>query len=697
LEFSFRSAAANWDRFLDRVKSRTRARAFKHDVALLEQSGLFDASWYLRQNPDVAEHHADPVWHYLLSGAREGRDPGPMFSTSGYLEIYPDVAAQGVNPLLHYVKFGRAEGRVAVRRDYAAWMEQYDRVSNEDREIFRLAVERLASRPLISILLPVYDTEPAHLHRAIQSVVNQLYPHWELCISDDASTDPRVRTILEDAAKRDSRIKLIYRKTNGHIAANSNSALSLATGEYVGVLDHDDELAEQALFWFVDEIQSHADAAILYCDEDKLDEQGLRTDPLFKPDWNPALILAQNYVSHFTLYRRGVIERAGGFRVGFEGSQDHDLLLRCAELVEASRIRHIPRILYHWRSHAGSTSTDLGLEAKPYAWEAGARAIQDHLDWAGAAATVRRAAGQFYRIDYAPPSPAPKVAVVIPTALRLELVERCIASILRDTTYPNVEFVVAADRSHSEAASKRKFIDRLKQDARVRLLMHDERPFNYSRTNNRAVRETDAPIICFVNDDVEVITHDWLEKLVARVSMKGVGAAGAMLYYPGNTIQHAGVILGMGGVAGHAFLNIPRGKQGYYGRAILEQDLSCVTAACMAVRREAFDAINGFDEQLAVAFNDVDLCIRLRQQHWRIIWTPTVEMYHHESASLGQHSAPHRHAQFEREVKLMRDRWGDVLDADPFFNPNLSLTSFQYKLAFPPRVAKLPNVEERGA
>jgi GT2 family glycosyltransferase len=287
------------------------------------------------------------------------------------------------------------------------------------------------------------------------------------------------------------------------------------------------------------------------------------------------------------------------------------------------------------------------------------------------------------------------VTVIIPTALKIEIIEPCMTSILRDTTYPNVEFIVVANRSQVDGASKRKFLARLEKDPRVRLLMHDEHPFNYSRTNNLAVRQSDAPIICFLNDDVEVIGRDWLDKLVARVSLEGVGAVGAMLYYPGDTIQHAGVILGMGGVAGHAFLNLPRGSKGYHERAILEQDLSCVTAACMTVRREAFDAAGGFDEALAIAFNDVDLCIRVRQKGWRIIWTPAVEMYHHESASVGQHSAPHRHAQFEREVKLMRERWGEVLDSDPFFNPNLSLTSFQYKLAFPPRLPKLPHLESR--
>ena len=331
--------------------------------------------------------------HYLFSGAQEGRDPGPVFSTSGYLETYPDVLASGVNPLLHYLKFGRAEGRVPVRRDYAAWIEQYDQLSDEDRVVFRRAFERFAHRPTISILLPVYNTKPEYLERAIQSVTGQLYPHWELCISDDASTDPAVREVLERAAKSDPRIKVTYRDKNGHIAENTNSALTVASGDYVGVLDHDDELAEQALFWFANEIRKNPGAAIVYCDEDKLDADGERSAPLFKSDWNPALITAQNYVCHLTVYRRDLLERAGGFRAGLEGSQDHDLLLRCTDLVEPHRIRHIPRVLYHWRSHAGSTASEAGLEGKPYAWDAGARAIGEHLTRRGIAATVRPTAG----------------------------------------------------------------------------------------------------------------------------------------------------------------------------------------------------------------------------------------------------------------------------------------------------------------
>lgn len=678
-----------------RVLGPLKRRAFallhmKRDVQIVERSGLFDCDWYLKQYPDVAELKMDPIKHYLRYGAPEGRDPNPNFSTWGYVDTYPDVASLRTNPLIHYILYGLAEGRALVKKDYAAWIEDYDQLTDEDRGAFRRAIARLESSPLISVLMPVYNTNRDHLERAIRSVMRQSYQNWELCISDDASTRPEVRGVLDAFAKEDVRIKVTYRDTNGHISANSNSALALARGDYVAMLDHDDELAEQALFWFVHETLKHPDAEILYCDEDKLNEQGRRYGALFKPDWNPAMIMAQNYVCHLTMYRRSLIKRAGGFRVGFEGSQDLDLLLRCAELVPPSSIRHIPRILYHWRADAVSTASEAGREAKPYTWEAGARAIQEHLDRRGIAASVKPVIDQYYQVEYAPVRQPPKVAVVIPTALKLDFVRRCIASVLRDTSYPNVEFIVTANESHVQTSAQRQFLEKIKTDPRVRVHLYDAPSFNYSRTNNRAVELSDAPIVCFLNDDVEVITRDWLEKLVARVLQDGVGAVGPILYYPNDRIQHAGVVLGLGGVAGHQFHNMPRGNAGYYGRGLLEQDLSCVTAACMVMRREVFDGVGGFNERFAVAFNDVDLCIRVRRLGWRILWAPAVEMYHHESASLGKHNAPQRQALFEEEVKLMRATWGDVLDADPFFNPNLSLATPYYTLAFPPRVAKLP-------
>jgi glycosyltransferase involved in cell wall biosynthesis len=656
---------------------------------------LFSSGWYLRHYPDVKTAQLNPLVHYVRHGAAEGRSPGPLFDAAWYLERYPDVRDAGLNPLAHYLQYGATEGRErrAVTddpcRSYQYWIETYDTLSPHEVEMIRRSAEYLPKRPLISIVMPVYNSDLALLEKAVNSVRAQIYSNWELCISDDASTLPQVRDALERYAREDERIRVVFRQTNGHISANSNTALSLATGEFVALLDADDELSPTALFWIAEEISRHPDADLIYSDEDKLDAGGRRVDPYFKPDWNPALMLSQNAFSHLGVFRRSLLTRVDGFRAGFEGSQDHDLVLRCAEQTTQEKIRHVPRVLYHWRAVAGSTASREGIKAKPYAWEAGARAIEEHLQRSGTPATVTRALNQFYQVEYKAAATPPKVSIVVPSAFTKELVCQCISGLLRRTKYKNFEILLAI--SESTAIKNRKHLTALASDPRVRVLKYKNQLFNYSAINNWAIKQSSAPIICLLNDDIDVITPEWLDRLVARVQLPEVGACGALLYYPDGTIQHAGVILGVRGIAGHAYLSLPKGSPGYFGRAALEQDLSCVTAACMVLRREAFDAAGGFNEDLAIAFNDVDLCVRLRQAGWRIIWTPTAELYHSESVSIGHHNSPERAASFKREIKLMRDTWADVLDNDPFYNPNLSLTSVYSDLAVPPRIAKIPD------
>ena len=656
---------------------------------------LFDSDWYLRHYADVAKAQVNPLVHYVCHGAAEARAPGPSFDTAWYLDRYPDIGALGINPLAHYLQHGAAEGRekrpmcspnAAV---YRRWIKAYDSLGAADIDSMRRAAEHFALQPLISVVMPTYNCDPIVLQRAIDSILGQIYTNWELCISDDASTQPHVRPELERYARQDARIRVTFRETNGDVAANSNTALSLATGDFVALLDADDELSPDALFWVANEIACHPDVDLIYSDEDKLDEYGDRFDPHFKTDWNPSLMLSQNMFSHLGVFRRSLVTRAGGFRIGFEGSQDHDLVLRCSELTEAKRIRHIPRVLYHWRATADSTASAQALQAKPYAWQAGARAISEHLERSGTPATIKRVLDQFYQVEYSASAQPPKVSVVIPSAFTGNMAYECISRLLSRTTYPDFEILLAVSRS--TLIESKKYLDTLTRDPRVRVLAYEHEPFNYSKVNNWAIRQSDAPVICLLNDDVDVITPEWLDQLVARVQLPGVGAAAPMLYYPDDTIQHAGVILGLGGVAGHAHLHLPKGTRGYFGRAALEQDLSCVTAACMVMRREAFDSAGGFNEGLAVAFNDVDLCIKMRNAGWRIIWTSAAELYHRESASFGRHNSPKRAAMFEREVKFMRETWCDILDNDRFYNPNLSLMSHTFELAFPPRIARTPH------
>ena len=432
------------------------------------------------------------------------------------------------------------------------------------------------------------------------------------------------------------------------------------------------------------ELNAHPDADLIYSDEDHVSAEGQRLTPYFKCDWNPTLILSQNYFNHLGVYRRSLVEDVGGFRIGFDGSQDHDLVLRCAEHTSPDRIRHIPFVLYHWRAITGSTAHS--IDSKPYAWEAGSRAVSEHLKRCGIDAQTHRALGQFYGVDYPLPEPAPKVSIIVPTTAQLRLIKPCLTTLFQKTAYPDYEVLVAINEKHYAMRERREFLDAVFSAGPLRVLVYSDRPFNFAWVNNWASAQASGSVLCFMNDDVRVETAAWLESLVARVCLEGVGAVGPMMCYPDDTIQHGGVILGPGGVADHAHRHLARGQVGYFGRAGLDQDLSCVTAGCMVIRKEVFDAMGGFDERFEIAFNDVDLCIRLRQAGWRIMWTPAAMLYHYESASVGRHDSPERAEKFAEEARMMRDSWGSILDNDPFYNPNLSVKPGEsYCLAFPPR------------
>ena len=591
-----------------------------------------------------------------------------------------------------FLRKAYAQYKIQVDR-YQSWIQQYDTLSNADRVIFQKALTSFPLTPLISVVMPVYNTPKQWLIKAIESVRNQIYPYWELCISDNASTDPDIRQVLDEYARTDSRIHVIYRESNGHICANSNTALTLAAGEFIALLDSDDEIPEHALFWVAHEINHHPDVDLIYSDSDVISENGVRFDPYFKPDWNPALMLSQNTFNHLGVYRHSLVKKVGGFREGFEGSQDHDLVLRCSEETTSERIRHIPRILYHWRAIPGSTASISGLAAKPYAWVAGKRAIEEHLEHIGTPGIVNPSpAGDHYQVSYIPNGIFPKVSIVMPSECKLTLLKHCLESLLSRTTYPDFEILLVLNEVQYSVPEQAEFLKGIISDPRVKVLVYPDQPFNSSKRYNWAIAQCRSPLLCLMNDDMEVISDNWLEKLVIRVQISGVGAVGPLLLYPDNRIQHAGVILGLGGIAGHQFSGLQKGTPWSFGQAENEQDLSCVTAACMLMRKEVFDSIGGFNEELSAAYNDVDLCIRIRKAGWRIIWTPEVEFYHHESASIGTHDRPERSVLFQAEAALMRKLWGETLDNDPFYNPNLSLDTPNHDLAFPPRISRLPDV-----
>jgi glycosyltransferase involved in cell wall biosynthesis len=571
---------------------------------------------------------------------------------------------------------------------YAVWVKQFDTIGAAERIVLRRDLRALPRHPLISIVMPVYNPDLVYLSSAIDSVRTQIYENWELCIADDASTDASVARTLKEYATADSRIKVTFRERNGHIAACSNSALELATGEWVALLDQDDLLPEHALAVVVATIAEYPEAGLIYSDEDKIDQSGVRCLPFFKPDWNPELLLGQNYISHLGVYRRALLREIGGFREGYEGSQDHDLALRCVEKLAPAQIRHIPRVLYHWRMVEGSAAA--AAEAKPYAPGAARRAIADHLQRKNVVGKVVACPEnrEWYRVIYNLPSPWPWVSIIIPTRDHVTLLQRCLTSIREKTDYAPIEIVIV-DNGSTEPETHA-FLRDLARDSNVHILT-EPGEFNFSRLINRGARAARGQILAFVNNDVETEKSGWLREMVSHAIRPEVGAVGARLWYPDGRLQHAGVVLGLHGVAGHAFQHFLSQPVAPMNRTfVLAQNYSAVTAACMVVRKTTFYDLGGFDENLPSNSNDVDFCLRAREAGLQIVWTPYADLIHHESASRGRDFDSAQRAQVLRETAYMLEKWGEQLRNDPFYSPNLS-DSNAFDLAWPPRIPPLSN------
>jgi GT2 family glycosyltransferase len=475
----------------------------------------------------------------------------------------------------------------------------------------------------------------------------------------------------------------VFRGTNGHISAASNSALEVCKGEYIALLDHDDLLAEQALFWVADAILRRPDLKLIYSDEDKVDINGKRSDPYFKCDWNTDLFYSHNLVTHLGVYQTNLVRAIGGFRIGYEGAQDYDLALRCIEHIHPHEIRHIPRVLYHWRMHRDSTAA--GAAAKPYALSAGKRAINDHFQRRQVAAAVESLEQLgMYRVRYDLPRLVPMVSLIILVRNGLEITRRCIISILEKTTYRDYEILIVDNGSDDPKVLE--YLESVQRDHRLRVI-RDDRPFNFSALNNAAVEQTRGDMVALINNDIEVISSDWLTEMVSHAARPEIGAVGARLLFPNDTVQHAGVILGIRGIAGHAHKNLSRQTGGYFNRAVLIQSLSAVTAACLVIRKEVYLKVGGFNEDLKAAYNDVDFCLRVAEAGYTNIYTPYAELYHYESATRGSDDTMQKRLAFEMDGQYMKNRWGDLLLNDPAYSPNLTLEWEDFGLAWPPRVS----------
>ena len=555
---------------------------------------------------------------------------------------------------------------------YGPWYRAYI-PTEETLEIQRK--QKFDYSPLISIAVPAYQTPVEFLRQMIESLIVQTYSNWELCIVNASPDNEEMQKVLAEYSAGDSRVRFCNLKENLGIAENTNRAFAMAKGEFVGLLDHDDLLAPNALYEIVKILQDHPQADALYTDEDKVTtELDEHFQPHLKPDFNLDLLRSNNYICHFFVVRKSIVEKAGGFRKEFDGAQDYDFIFRCTE--NAGEVLHVPEILYHWRTHKASTADNPA--SKMYAFEAGKRAIEAHLERTGTEGEVSHTQDLgFYRVKY-PVQGKPLVSVIIPNKDEKETLQTCLEMLEKNTGYQNFEIIIVENNSTTDEIFR--YYKELSGNRKIHLLRWGKE-FNYSAINNFAVAHAKGEYLLFLNNDVKSINSDWLEEMLGVCQRPEVGGVGAKLIYPDNTIQHAGCVIGMGGIAGHMFVDMPADHTGYLHKASLLQDMSAVTAACLLMKKEVFEQAGGFTEELAVAFNDVDLCLKVRKNGYLIVYDPYAKLYHMESKTRGAEDSKEKVRRFQTEIEYMRCHWIDILkNGDPCYNKNLSLTKWNYSL-----------------
>jgi len=575
-------------------------------------------------------------------------------------------------------KFKAKESRnntlLSINDQYQIWFQKnYPNKENLQKQ--KKIQKNFKYRPLISIITPVYNPDEKWLRSCIESVLKQSYDNWELCLADDCSTKPHVKKVLNEYSKKDKRIKVIFRSKNGHISRASNSALKLATGEFIALLDHDDDLAPHALFKVVETLNNNKIIDFIYSDEDKVELNGQHVDPFFKPDWSPDMFLSTNYICHLSVIKKSIVDQVGGFRVGYEGSQDYDLFLRITE--QTNNIFHIPTILYSWRKTNKSTASEYSI--KGYANQASTTAIYDSFKRRGLQGTVKNGLleGSF-RVRYKILN-KPLVSIIVPTKDKVDYLNRCIQSILDKTTYQNYEILII------DTGSKEKntllYYKKLKSINKIKIINWNP-PFNYSAVNNFGVDHSKGEYVLLLNNDTEIITPDWIESMLEHAQRKNVGAVGIKLLYPNNRIQHAGIIIGLGGVAGHVQ---KMSEDLHYIPLLWNKDLirnySAVTAACLMIKKTKYLEVRGLDTKYRIAFNDVDFNLKLIKRGYYNLYTPYAKLYHHESISVGTPQQGNRCLEeFQKEIILMENKWKTHSYVDPYYNINLTLDKEDYSL-----------------
>lgn len=591
-----------------------------------------------------------------------------------FKRLTPYNIKKGVRYLKHYgVKgfYARLLERFEEREvEYQEWYEKH---KPSEEELARQRKKKWKDPVVISVLVPAYRTPEVFLKQMMESVLLQTYPYLELCIADGSGTDDSVEKVVKEYQKKDPRVRYRRLEKNEGIAGNTNAAIEMASGEYLALFDHDDLLSPNALFEVASAIEKEK-ADVIYTDEDKVtSDLKEHFQPHFKPDFNPDLLCANNYICHLFVVKRSLALKLGGQDPAYDGAQDYDFIFRCTE--NAEKIVHVAKILYHWRVHQASTADN--PSSKLYAFDAGKRAIEAHLARTGAKAEVSHTKDLgFYRVKYQVQG-NPLVSIVIPNKDEKETLKKCLESIWKKTSYSNYEIILVENNSTTQEI--RDYYKELDGKERVRVVYWDKE-FNYSAINNFGISHAKGEYILCLNNDITVISPDWMEELLANCQRPEVGIVGARLYYPDNTIQHAGIVLGMGGCAGSLFVGLARSRGGYLHKAALQQDLSAVTAACFMVKKEVFEKAGGFEEKLAVAFNDVDFCLKVRHAGYLVVYDPYAELYHHESKTRGYENTEAKKRRFQEEIEYMRCHWMPDILRDPYYNENLSLKASDYSL-----------------
>lgn len=549
-----------------------------------------------------------------------------------------------------------------------------------DEEIAYERSMKFNYEPIISILVPLYNTPEKFLREMIESVVNQTYGKWQLCLADGSDEQhTKVQDICKEYLSQDDRVLYKKLEENRGISDNTNACIELATGDFIALFDHDDLLTQNALYEVVKCLNEKENVDVVYTDEDKLlyyskNKSCQYVEQHCKSDFNLDLLRTNNYICHFFAVRKKIVDKIGGFRREYDGSQDYDFIFRCVE--QARQVEHIAKILYHWRIHANSTAAD--PHSKMYCYEAGKHAIESHLDRMGVEASVEMTEHLgFYRIKY-PVLCEALISIIIPNKDEKDTLEKCIQSIINKTTYSNYEIIIVENNSKTKEIFE--YYDTLSQYDKIKVIQYEDE-FNYSKINNFAVKQAKGEYVVLLNNDVEIITDNWLEEMLSNCQRPEVGITGVKLLYPDNTVQHAGVIIGLGGIAGHAFVGLDGNHPGYFGRAFVQQNLSAVTAACFMVSKEIYNEVGGLEETLKVAFNDVDFCLKVRKAGYLVVMNPNVRLYHYESKSRGTEDTPEKQERFHSEVQCMAKKWRDILEeGDPYYNQNLTLIRGDFSL-----------------